>query len=87
MDDQLMDVFMLAVYEIGKQNRGRAVAGQIMPHLGLDPNNLTNADDSLYMRVARRCEEWGFIEKEADRYQVVRITEIGKEYVERPMEL
>jgi Mn-dependent DtxR family transcriptional regulator len=86
-DDQLVRDFMRAVYEIGEQYRGRVGADQIMPHLDLDPKNLTTEDDHLYTSVAWRCEKWGYIESIADRYQAVRITEKGKEYAKRVMEL
>jgi DNA-binding MarR family transcriptional regulator len=82
-DDQRMYDFVKAVYETGKPSRGRVAAGQIMPHLDLDPQNLTDEDERLYMRVAQRCAEAGYIYKRADRYQVVEITESGKQYVER----
>ena len=81
--------FMWAVYEIGKKKRGWAGAGEIMPHLGLDPQNLTNEADDFYMSVAQRCEERCYIDKEknADMYRAVKITECGKRYVKRVMEL
>jgi hypothetical protein len=60
-----------------------AGAGEIMPHLSLDPQNLTNEDDDLYMSVAQRCEELGYIEKKADTYRAVKLTERGKQYVKR----
>jgi hypothetical protein len=67
-DDRLVRDLMWAVHEIGKpkEKRGWAGAGEIMPHLDLDPQNLTNEDDDLYMSVAQRCEELGYIEKKAD---------------------
>ena len=78
---------MRAVYIIGKQYSGRAGADQIMPRLGLDLKNMTTEDDRLYMNVAESCQEWGYIESIADRYRAVKITEKGKEYVKRVMEL
>jgi hypothetical protein len=84
-DDRLVRDFMWAVHEIGKpkEKRGWAGAGEIMPHLGLDHQNLTNEDDDLYMSVAQRCEELGYIEKKADMHRAVKITERGKQYVKR----
>jgi hypothetical protein len=34
------------------------------------------------MMLARYCEEMHYIDKEADRYVWVRITDTGKQYVE-----
>jgi len=42
----------------------------------------TTEDDRLYMNLAQYCEEMHYIEKEADRYVWVRITDTGKQYVE-----
>jgi hypothetical protein len=80
-DDHLVDRFMRAVYEEGEQTRGWADAAQIMPHLGLDPQDLPTEDDHLYMSVAQHCEERGYIEKRADMYRAVGITDTGKRYV------
>jgi hypothetical protein len=79
--DQLVRDFLWAVYEKGEQYSGWVGAGQIMPSLGLDPKNLTTEDDRLYIRVAESCEVLGYIEKAADMYRLVRITESGKQYV------
>ena len=65
MDAQLIDDFMRAVYETGDQYSGRASADQIMLRLGLE----TTKDYDLYTSVAKSCEELGYIEKRADRYQ------------------
>jgi hypothetical protein len=80
--DQLVRDFMRAVYEIGDQYSGWVGAGQIMPSLGLNPKNLTTEEDRLYIGVAESCEVLGYIEKAADMYRLVRITERGKQYVE-----
>jgi hypothetical protein len=42
---------------VAKEKRGWAGAGEIMPHLGLDPQNLTNEDDDLYSSLARQLRD------------------------------
>jgi hypothetical protein len=85
--EQLVPDFMQAVHEIGQHTGGRAHVGEIMARLGLDVSSAvdirmpTTEDDRLYMNLARYCEEMHYIEKEADRYVWVRITERGKQYV------
>jgi hypothetical protein len=87
--DQLVRDFMRAVYEIGKPYHGWADADKIMQRIGLEPSSVvdikkpTTEDDRLYTRLARRCEERGYINKTVDRYRAVRITRTGKQYVER----
>ena len=86
-DDQLVHRFMRAVYEIGKPYHGWADADKIMQRIGLKPSSVvdikkpTTEDDQLYTRLARHCEEGGYIEKTADRYRAVRITDTGKQHV------
>jgi hypothetical protein len=86
--EQLVPDFMQAVHRIGQHTGGRAHVGEIMPRLGLNVSSAvdismpTTEDDRLYMNLARYCEEMHYIEKEADRYVWVRITDTGKQYVE-----
>jgi hypothetical protein len=86
--EQLVPDFMRAVHKIGQHSGGRAHAERIMAHLGLNVSSAvdirkpTTEDDRLYMNLARYCEEMRYIEKEADRYVWVRITDTGKQYVE-----
>jgi hypothetical protein len=89
-DEQDVQSFMQAVYEIGKQYKGWADAEQIMTRLDLemsiikDPaHNPTTDDDETYRDLVRYCEdeERGYI-KSVDRYASVRITKRGTEYVE-----
>jgi hypothetical protein len=85
--EQLVPVFMLAVHEMGQPSSGRTHVEQIMQRLGLNASSAvdmrkpTTEDDHLYINLARYFEEMHYIEKEADRYVWVRITERGKQYV------
>ena len=86
--EQLVPDFMRAVYETGLHSGGRAQVEQIMLRLGLNVSSVvdirkpTTEDDRLYMNLARYCEEKHYIERKADRYVWVRITDTGKQYVE-----
>ena len=86
--EQLVPDFMRAVYETGQHSGGRAHVEQIVPRLGLGVSSVvdlrkpTTEDDRRYMMLARYCEEMHYIDKEADRYVWVRITDTGKHYVE-----
>jgi hypothetical protein len=85
--EQLVPDFMRAVYEAGQHSGGRAHVEQIMSRLDLDVSSIvdirkpTTEGDRHYMMLARYCEEMHYIDKEADRYVWVRITDTGKQYV------
>lgn len=74
---------MQAVHELGQgaNMEGRAPGAQIMPRLGLDPNNPDHFD--LYKSIARGCERAGYIRKVSNGYGTVAITREGKQYIER----
>jgi hypothetical protein len=87
-DDRRVDDFMRAVYEVGRHYGGMAHVEHIAPRLGLetssvvDVRNPTTEDDRQYTSLAQHCEEeLRYIEKKADRYVWVKITEQGKRYV------
>lgn len=86
MREQDIQSFMQAAYDVAKDQPGwRAQAPQIVQQMGLDRGALADEEHPhtrRYQELARRCEDGGLIERRDDHYQLVRVTDIGKQYVE-----